>query len=81
MEHVRRQNPGERFRDLRGRVTDQEQSNQIRRLSADKANSSRETSKPSHHLSVWQWLKLVFTASLISLAMTSALAAAFWFVS
>jgi hypothetical protein len=30
-------------------------------------------------MSVWEWAKLAFTALLISLAMTSAMAATFWF--
>jgi hypothetical protein len=33
------------------------------------------------HLSRWEWLILVSTAFLISLAMTSAMAAVFWFAS
>ena len=50
---------------FRDSVTDEELRNQIKAL----------------HLSVWEWSKLASTAFLISLAMTSAMAAVFWFVS
>ena len=74
----------ERFPDLLDRVIDEERRAKKHLLAdqeAKEAASKLAQLEISMHLSVWEWLKLVSTALLLSLAATSAMAAVVWFVS